>query len=148
MTKKQSLHSRNTSTQNKSARAGVVFFDGVCGLCNRVVDFLIKKDHNDFFRYAPLQGETAKELLSQSVLTNIDTIIYLEGNRIYEKSDAAILILFRLGGFWKTAAALKIIPRFIRDSVYDYIAKKRYGWFGKRESCRMPTAEDREKILP
>jgi predicted DCC family thiol-disulfide oxidoreductase YuxK len=148
MTEMKTLHDPESSVKIKPIQIGLVYFDGVCGLCNRVVDFLMKNDHYGYFKYAPLQGKTAKEALSPEQLLTLDTIIYQEDNQIYKKSDAVIKILTRIGGFWKSMIVFRFIPTFIRDSVYDYIARKRYGWFGKRDSCRMPANEEREKILP
>lgn len=132
----------------KPKRTGVVFFDGVCGMCNSVVDLMLPEDHNDTLRFAPLQGSTAKEQLSQKDVANISTIIYQEGDKTYKQSDAVLKSFASLGGIWKLALIFRIIPRWIRDNVYKYIAANRYKWFGKKAACRIPTQEERAKFLP
>lgn len=125
----------------------IVFFDGVCSFCNQSVDFLIKIDKKNRLKFASLQGETAKSKLNQSTLDQIDSIVYYQESKIYTKSKAIIKLLIDIGGIWKVAYLGYIIPNFIRDYLYDLIARNRYKWFGKRETCRLPNEEEREKIL-
>ncbi|MEZ4799056.1 MAG: DCC1-like thiol-disulfide oxidoreductase family protein [Flavobacteriales bacterium] len=125
----------------------IVFFDGVCGLCNTTVDFLIRKDKNRILKYAPLQGITAKERLSEAQYQDLDSIVYLRNGSLNRKSTAVLLILFDLGGAWKLISILFIFPRFIRDGVYSIVAKYRYKWFGKKETCRLPSPEERSSFL-
>lgn len=139
--------SNNRGLNSNPKQSGIVFFDGICGLCNGFIDFLLVKDKNDVFVYAPLQGETAQKKLSKKDLENIHTIIYLEGDKTYYQSDAVFKILDGLGGLWKLFIVLKIVPKFIRDHIYNFIAKHRYKWFGKKDTCRLPTPEERNKIL-
>ncbi len=129
----------------KEQQNPIIFFDGYCGLCNRSVDFLIKRDKKKIFRYAPLQSDVAKKFLG--TLPDISTFILFENGKIYYRSDAAIRAVSRLGGFYKTAFLLRIFPKFLRDAVYNFIAKNRYRWFGKSESCRVPSKEERELFL-
>lgn len=125
----------------------VIFFDGVCGLCNRTVDFLIRHDTKRHFLFTPLQGKTASEKLPLSLTDEPDTIVYTDGKTLYYKSDAILRILMKIGGVWKVMALCFILPKFIRDFFYDLVANNRYKVFGKKESCRMPTAEEREVFL-
>ena len=126
----------------------IVFFDGVCGLCNYFVDFIIRQDKHNQLLFAPLQGETAAKKLNLNQAKNFDTVIFSKNGKLHFKSGAGIRILYTAGGFWKISIVLLIIPPFIRNFVYDIIANNRYKWFGKKESCRMPTKEERAKFLP
>ncbi|MEE9437554.1 MAG: DCC1-like thiol-disulfide oxidoreductase family protein [Saprospiraceae bacterium] len=131
----------------KSKQSGIVFFDGVCGLCNKFIDFLIKEDLHNTMQFAPLQGETAKDRLTNNDMEVIDTIIFISDNKVYKKSKGAILAIAGMGGFWKLILMFLIIPNFIRDTIYSYIASNRYEWFGKRKTCRIPTKAEQMKIL-
>ena len=130
------------------APARIVFFDGVCGLCNRFVDLLLRVDRTRILRYAPLQGTTAAALLPQAFGKNMDTVVYLRDGRLFTRSDAAIRILRDTGGIRRCAAALLLLPRPIRDSVYAWVARNRYGWFGQLDACRLPSPEERSYFLP
>ena len=126
----------------------IVFFDGVCALCNSSVRWIIKRDKKKIFRYAPLQGETARELLHSKTNPIPQTIIYLDSNKIFTKSTAALQITKKLPFAWKLLYGLAIIPAPFRDAVYDYISKNRYKWFGKYESCPLPSEVERDLFLP
>ncbi|MCI5055651.1 MAG: DCC1-like thiol-disulfide oxidoreductase family protein [Flavobacteriales bacterium] len=126
----------------------IIFFDGVCNVCNRFIDFLLRIDKHDRMKMASLQGDTAKQLLSQSEIEKFDSIILKYNNRIYYRSEAVLQTLNCIGGFWKFPMILYLIPGFIRNPIYMWIAKNRHKWFGKRETCRMPTASERNKMLP
>ena len=125
----------------------VVFFDGVCNLCNGFVDFVARRDSNFFF--SPLQGKTFENLHTElpSEAKGLQTIVYWNGRKIFWKSDAVLQILMEIGSVWKVVALLQIFPRFIRDRVYDFVARHRYGWFGQRTSCRIPTPAERARFL-
>lgn len=125
----------------------IIFFDGVCNLCNGAINFIIDRDKKGYFKFAPLQSEIAKNYVSQSVIENTDSIIYQDSGQLYTKSTAALKIARHLDGSWKGFYAFIIIPKFIRDFVYDLIAKNRYNWFGKRDSCRMPTQDIKNRFL-
>lgn len=125
----------------------IIFFDGVCGLCNRTVDFLIRHDKDRQFLFAPLQGETASRTLPATRTTQPDTIICKDGSKLYYKSDAVLHIMMRIGGIWRLSGAVYIIPKFIRDFFYDIVAGNRYRIFGKKESCRLPSSQEREVFL-
>ena len=129
----------------------VVFFDGVCNLCNGTVQFILDRDKREAFRFAPLQSETAEKMLSGRVLAEdrdaLDSVILVEGEKVYERSDAALRIARRLSGPWPVLYAFIIVPRFLRDFVYRFIARNRYRWFGRTEQCRVPTPELRARFL-
>lgn len=128
----------------------IILFDGVCNLCNNSVQFVIKRDKNDVFRYAALQSDVGQQLLKQRHIDTIavDSIILIEpGVAYYIKSDAALEIAQHLGGLWKLSAIFSWIPATIRNRIYDFVAKNRYKWFGKQESCMIPTPELRAKFL-
>lgn len=127
----------------------VILFDGVCNLCNGVVRFIIKRDKKKRFRFAALQSAAAMELFNKRKLDlpEMNTIIYIRNERIYYKSDAALLILQDLGGVWKLVASFRIFPLFIRNRVYNLIAKWRYKTFGKREVCMVPTEDFSDRFL-
>jgi len=124
--------------ENKS----IILFDGICNLCNNAVQFIIKRDKKHHFLFTSLQSDAAQDILLQFQLKNSDlnSIIFIEDEKIYQKSTAVLRISKQLNGLWKLNYAFIIIPKFIRDFIYDIIAKKRYGWFGKREHCMIPSA--------
>jgi len=113
----------------------IIIFDGICGLCNKSVNILLKLDKKKVFRYTPLQGEYVKTL---ELKPYIDSIVFYENGTLYYKSTAILKILRSLGGIWILTNVFYIIPRVMRDFIYDIIAKYRYKIFGKMESCRMP----------
>lgn len=125
----------------------IVYFDGVCGLCNGFVDFVMARDHGRVHRFATLQGETAKEKLGQDQ-GDLRTVVLVEGPVHYHKSDAALRIIAALGGAWSAARLLLLLPRGLRDWGYDFVAANRYRWFGRKDACRMPTAGERARFLP
>jgi predicted DCC family thiol-disulfide oxidoreductase YuxK len=127
----------------------VVLFDGVCNFCNYWVNFAIKRDHKKKLRFTPLQGETAKRLLPQYNLnpTSLSSVIFIDNGKAWTQSSAAIRICKHLDGGYKLFYGLIIIPKFIRDFLYNIIARNRYKWFGKKESCMVPTQELRERFL-
>ncbi len=126
----------------------VVFFDGVCHLCNGFVDAVISRDPQHRFLFAPLQGSTAEALLPPHDREKLDTVIYYESGRIYHRSAAVLKILSGLGGVYSLSRLGWIIPGFIRDILYKLVAKNRYSWFGQRDFCRLPTASERSYLLP
>jgi len=127
----------------------ILFFDGVCALCNQSVDAILRADTRGAIHFAPLQGETAKRLLPPLPADPEDwTLVYLDERGIHEYSDAAIEVSRRLGGFWALAGLLRAVPRALRDPVYRWIARHRYRWFGKWDACRVPSADERARFLP
>ncbi len=127
----------------------LILFDGVCNFCNYWVNFSIKRDKKKKLRFAPLQGETARKLLSQFGLNpdKLSSVILIEKRKIYTQSSAAFRLCKHLDGAWKLGYGLMIIPKFIRDFFYNIIARNRYKWFGKREECMVPTLEMKERFL-
>ena len=113
----------------------IIVFDGICRFCNKSIDFLMKLDTQKRFKYTSLQGEF---VITLDIEPDMDSIIYYENSIIYYKSTAILKIFQALGGVWKITAIFYLIPKVIRDFLYDLIAKYRYKIFGKRESCRMP----------
>jgi predicted DCC family thiol-disulfide oxidoreductase YuxK len=125
----------------------VIYFDGYCGLCNGFVDFVLARDRTRRFRFAPLQGSTARARFGDPGAVDPTTILLEEGGTVFERSTAALRIITTLGGVWRGVDLLRLVPRVIRDAVYDWIARNRYGWFGKRDTCRLPTLEERAVFL-
>ena len=128
----------------------LILFDGICNLCNASVQLVIKNDKKNIFLFSPLQGHTAKDIISKY---NIDTskvdsiLLYIPEKGLFIKSTAALKIAYRLGFAWNLLSLFIIIPVFIRNWVYDLIAKNRYRWFGKKETCMVPTKELKSKFL-
>lgn len=127
----------------------IIFFDGVCNLCNGSVDFILKRDPKETFRFASLQSPIAKDLLKrESVdLNNMRTIILLNNGKVFYRSNAILEILRQLTAPWPVFYVFKLVPRFIRDGLYNLISKHRYSWFGKRDTCRIPSAGERARFL-
>lgn len=127
----------------------VIFFDGVCNLCNQFVDFMIHLDKRQIYRYASLQSDLGQYVLQQNRLStqNLKTILLLQNGKIYQKSDAVIRILVGLGGIYRLARFLRIMPQFIRDAVYTFVSSNRYLFFGKKETCRLPSADEKARFL-
>jgi predicted DCC family thiol-disulfide oxidoreductase YuxK len=130
--------------QNK----GIILFDGVCNLCNGFVQKVIAADGKDYFRFASLQSKAAEDLLKDyPEFKSLKTIIFLEDNKIYTRSTAAMKISKHLKGIWPLLQSGYIFPAFIRDGIYNFIAKNRYKWFGKKEQCMIPAPELKSKFL-
>lgn len=137
-----------TSTSRQGDQA-VVFFDGVCGLCNSTVDFVMARDERRQFLFAPLQGETAQRELEARDIESLSSMALKVDDKVYRASSAVSRMLWRLGGVWSVLGGLLwLIPWPIRHVGYKSIAALRYKLFGKKESCRMPTPEERERFLP
>ncbi|MDZ4700677.1 MAG: DCC1-like thiol-disulfide oxidoreductase family protein [Rhodothermales bacterium] len=143
-------------TTRDAARAGspsaghaLVLFDGVCNLCNGSVHFVIDRDPESYFRFAALQSEAAKPALAQCGRDAgvLDSIVLIEEGQCYTRSSAALRIARRLSGGWPVVYAGIIIPRVLRDAIYDFIARNRYRWFGRTEACRIPTLDLRARFL-
>lgn len=127
----------------------IIFFDGVCNLCNTFVRFIIKRDPEARFTFASLQSEEAAAILNEyaSKIEGRDTVIYLANGKISTRSTAGLRILKDLGGIWSVFSVFLIIPPFLRDPVYSILAKYRYRFFGKRESCIVPTEDLKSRFL-
>lgn len=126
----------------------VLFFDGHCNLCNHVIDFLIRRDRRGVLNYAPLQGKTAKVKLSPDLYESLPSVVLLDGDEVYLRSGAALRAIAMLGGIYSLAKIFLLVPTPLRDFVYDLIANNRYKLFGRRETCRLPTPEEKERFLP
>ncbi len=128
----------------------IILFDGVCNLCDSAVHFVIQHDKKDVFRFVALQSELGQEIIIHIGINpvNIDSVILYEpGIAYYYKSAAALQIAKNLGGFFHFGTIFKIIPVGISNQLYDYIAKNRYKWYGKKEHCLIPTEELKSKFL-
>lgn len=128
----------------------VLFFDGVCNLCNRFVQVVIKQDKKRLFRFASLQsgaGTLVKTQIEQAGVSVPDSLILSYKSRIYYKSDAALKTARLLGGVWSVLLVGYVIPKTIRDGFYDFVAKNRYSWFGKKDECMIPTPELKARFL-
>jgi predicted DCC family thiol-disulfide oxidoreductase YuxK len=125
----------------------IVFFDGVCGLCNGFVDWLLRKDRRGRLRMAPIQGLTARSLGISAEGVEPDSIVFYRKGKMFRESGAAIRLVADLGGFGKIAIILLAVPGFIRDGVYRYVARNRYRWFGRLDACRIPEPQERRFFL-
>ena len=127
----------------------VIFFDGVCNLCNSSVNFVIDRDKNKVFRYAALQSDYAAEQLGPLGvdLSKLESIVLYKDGKVYDKSSAALNIARQLSGGWSLFYGFIVLPKFLRDFVYNIIARNRYRWFGKKNECRIPTPELRELFV-
>ena len=126
-----------------------VFFDGVCNLCNRGVNFLISKDKKGVLKFASLQSEYAQNVVPKALLNreNLDTIIVYTDGKFYDRSKAVLKLCKILGGGFYVFLIGYLIPRFIRDGLYRFIANNRYRWFGTQSQCRVPTPDLKERFL-
>ncbi|GAB6859978.1 thiol-disulfide oxidoreductase DCC family protein [Haloplanus litoreus] len=127
----------------------VLLFDGVCNLCNGVVQFLVRRDPAGRIRYAPLQSDSGQALLERAGLAgdDMDTVVLVEGDRAYTKSGAAIRVAELLGWPYRLARLGRLVPRRLRDALYDIVAANRYGWFGRKERCMVPDEDVSDRFL-
>ncbi len=137
-------------TESGGPKGPIVFFDGVCNLCNGAIDWLVRHDPKRRIQYASLQGTTAAQIVPDHLNEgDPDSILLWVDGAVLSRSDAVLKILSYLSpGYRSLANAGKIVPRFLRDSIYKWVARNRYRWFGKRDSCRLPTPEERATFLP
>ena len=128
---------------------GIVLFDGVCNLCNWLVQFLLKHDKRAVFTFASLQSTPGKRLSEEHSIDrgSIDSFVYIKNGRAYERSTAMIQVALSLRRQYALSAIFYVVPRPIRDAVYNFIAKRRYTWFGKRDQCMVPTPEIQKRFL-
>lgn len=127
----------------------IVFFDGVCNLCNASIDFILKRDSKNQFLVGALQEDFSKKILSNYSVKQdyLDSLILLEGSQIYFKSSAALRIARQLKGFWPIFYILIVLPLWVRDPIYDWIGRNRYRWFGKKNTCRIASPSEQAKFL-
>jgi predicted DCC family thiol-disulfide oxidoreductase YuxK len=125
----------------------IIFFDGLCGLCNGFVDFMLKVDKKGVFKFSPLQSDYARQTLPEKDIANLDSVVILIQGKTYRKSEAVFRALAELGGLWKTPMVLNLLPKKILNFGYDLVAENRYKIFGKQETCRLPTPEEQERFI-
>jgi predicted DCC family thiol-disulfide oxidoreductase YuxK len=127
----------------------VVLYDGMCNLCSGVVAFTLRRNQKGHLRYAALQSESGRNILRECGLDSdrIDSFVLVENGAAYMKSSAALRLAKHLGGAWPLASALLVVPRFLRDAAYDFVARNRYRWFGRRQSCLLMRPEFRSRFL-
>ena len=127
----------------------IILFDGVCNLCNSAVKFVLNRDTNSVFNFASLQSDVAKKLLGNSEVSHSDsgTIVLIDNGKVYTRSTAALRVCKYLSGLWPLMTVFMIVPRFIRDWVYNLISRNRYRWFGKLDTCMIPSPEVKDKFL-
>ncbi|MCA0988300.1 thiol-disulfide oxidoreductase DCC family protein [Guptibacillus algicola] len=129
-------------------RSNIILFDGVCNLCNGFVQFMLKHDKNHVFHFASLQSNAANKLLNELQVHDLsDSIVVIEDGQVLVKSQAVLYICKKLGGRFNLLRIGLILPHFIRDFIYDLIAKRRYLLFGKKESCMLPNPKYKKRFL-
>jgi predicted DCC family thiol-disulfide oxidoreductase YuxK len=127
----------------------VILFDGVCNFCDSTINFVIRRDKKGTIKFTPLQSFSGKQLLGQFGLpeTDMQSFIFIENGVSYNKSTAALRVCRYMNMLWPLCMVFLIVPKFIRDGVYDWIAKNRYKWFGVKDQCMVPTPEIRSRFL-
>jgi predicted DCC family thiol-disulfide oxidoreductase YuxK len=127
----------------------IILFDGVCNFCNGAVNFTIKRNKQNNIRFAALQSDAGRKLVQQYDLPADDmrSFLFIENGKVYNRSTAALRVCRYLKGLWPVCFGLMIVPSFIRNGIYDWIAKNRYKWFGERQECMIPTPEVRARFL-
>jgi predicted DCC family thiol-disulfide oxidoreductase YuxK len=128
---------------------GIILFDGVCNFCNTSINTIIRFDKKKYFRFAPIQSDAGKFLMEKHGLDPVkfDSVILADDDKVYVFSSAILHIARKLGGIYSLAYIFILVPKFIRDPLYKWIARNRYKWWGKKESCMIPTAELRNRFL-
>jgi predicted DCC family thiol-disulfide oxidoreductase YuxK len=141
--------------EQRSPIKKLVLYDGVCGLCDRLVQFLLKRDVSGTLMFAPLQGPTAARLLDRhpQLHHGPESVVYIENfdspeELAYTRSEAALRVLSALSGPWRMVKWISFVPLAVRDAGYDWIARHRYRWFGRFEACKIPTENQRHRFLP
>ena len=127
----------------------IILFDGVCNFCNGAINFVIKQDKKKVFRFAPLQSAAGQELLEKYNLdkTDLKSFVFIKDGKAYQKSTAALQVMNGLPWYWKEVQILRIVPTFLRDQIYDWVARNRYRWFGEKEVCMVPSPDLRSRFL-
>ena len=127
----------------------IILFDGVCNFCNSAVNFTLKRNKKADIRFAPMQSEAGQKLLQQYYLPadDMQSFIFIEDGIVYKQSTAALKVCRHLRGLWPLCYGFIIVPKFIRDGIYNWIAKNRYKWFGIQQACMIPTPEVRARFL-
>jgi predicted DCC family thiol-disulfide oxidoreductase YuxK len=127
----------------------IILYDGVCHLCNGVINYILPRDKHRYFRFSPLQSETGQALLQKFNLPtdDYDSFVLVEGDKHYVRSGAAIKVMQGMGFPYSLGAVLWILPRPLRDALYNWVAQNRYKWFGQYDTCLMPTPDIKERFL-
>lgn len=126
----------------------IVLFDGECNFCDASVQFIIARDPSGYFQFAALQSDIGEKLKKEHhIPEKLDSFLVIENNTVYDSSDAALFVCKHLSGVWKSFFVLKVLPKTFRDYFYKIIAKNRYKWFGKKDSCTIPSPEIRSRFL-
>ncbi len=125
----------------------IVFFDGFCGLCSEFVDFVLKIDKKSQFKFSPLQSEFAGRLLSPDYTQDLSTVVIIIDGKTFTKAQGVLQLFKKVGGAWSLLSLFRFLPNFFLNFCYDYIAKHRYLILPKKETCRLPTPEEREKFI-
>ena len=128
----------------------IILFDGVCNLCDATVQFIIKRDKEDIFRFVPLQSGLGQQIVKHigiDIAKTDSILIYEPGQAYYYKAEAAIKIAKELGGIYSAMGIFSVLPKSLSNSVYDYVARNRYKWYGKKSECMIPTPEMKAKFL-
>jgi len=127
----------------------VILFDGVCNFCNAGINFIIRQDKKKIFRFAALQSDAGQNILKQYNLSteNFESFMLIDAGKVYHKSTAGLRVYGKLPWYWKWTQIFWIAPKFIRDAVYDFLARNRYKWFGKKDECMVPTPEIKNRFL-
>jgi predicted DCC family thiol-disulfide oxidoreductase YuxK len=138
--------------ENLLSEAGVtkpiIFYDDVCVMCNAFVNFMLNVDRRQQFLFAPLGGETSQKILPPLPVDPGEwSMIYVDESGIHDQSDASLEVYRRMGGLWWLLSLARFVPRWIRNPAYRVLARNRYRWFGKRDTCRLPTAEEKARFL-
>ena len=131
------------------AEEPIILFDGVCNFCNAGVNFVIRQDKKNIFRFAALQSGIGQRLAEQYDLPkkDFDSFILIENGKVYNRSWAGLKVFNKLPWYWKWTQLFSIVPKTVRDAVYDFIARNRYKWFGKKEKCMIPTPKVCNRFL-
>jgi predicted DCC family thiol-disulfide oxidoreductase YuxK len=136
-------------SEDAPADGPVVLFDGVCNLCNGFVQFLVPRDPEGTFRFASLQSDVGQELLAERGLptNDLESLVLIEGDDCYVKSSAVLQIAAHLGGVYGLLPPLRFVPRRVRDQIYDFVAARRYRWFGRKDRCTVPDGDTASRFL-
>jgi predicted DCC family thiol-disulfide oxidoreductase YuxK len=149
MTSSSNSHEKQPEGEAALPAPAVLFFDGVCGMCNRLIDFVAIRDKAGRISFAPIQGETARTVLSLEEIKSLNTVCFKDSNgNLSRRSSAIVRVLWTLGGKWKFLGTMMwLFPKPLRDLFYWIVAKNRYRFFGKRDFCRLPTPEEQARFL-
>ncbi len=127
----------------------IILFDGVCNFCNSAVNFVIKRDKKSSLKFAALQSGIAHQMLTGKAIpaNDVSTFVFIENGKVFTRSTAVLMVCKYLTGLWPLLYGFIIVPKFIRDGIYNWVARNRYRWFGKKQECMIPTPEIQSKFL-